>query len=782
MKPLNCLKIALLLGALWLSPGWLSPGALRAQGAAEPPPTPANAAADRWPDEYLVVRQPSPETETETEEFLAQTGTRIDQVAACGSSRLLQVWRLQRPDTKAVLETLAKLPGVVAVEPNWVVRAAQQLPPVQPEEPFALEDTYYATHQWPLQRSEFARAWQLAAGQEVALAPVRVAVIDSGVDFNHPDLSGRLLAGVNYVISGTVPNDDFGHGTHVAGILAAQANNGLGVAGGASNVVIDPLKMLGSSGSGSIPNLIRALCDATDRGADVINLSLEIPLVIDVALAQEIQDAIDYANARGVVVVAAAGNSNGGPVYYPARLNHVLAVAALTIDSQRASYSAVGTQIDLAAGGGSYTQGVLSTWPSAVPGKCVGSGRVLLQEGAHYYCTEPGTSMAAPLVSAAAALLLGARPDLSPAEVEAILEGTARTLALPQTQAGAGLLNAARALRRALASTVSLAPEALAVTLPPGAVPLTRTVRIANSNPLSATVAGEVLLSDWYTVPNVPDSDFVATAAYGQPAYLTVAISPTFLAIGNYMGGIGLAVTDAGGQSTNRWIPIRLDVVGTLDRRLYLPWVARGDEAATSLPFQWEIPALSPTVLITDSRQSVPVALPFPFPFSGQGPPTATVYSTAEVYADGFLAFAESGTPALPGHNQCLPVLAEPAQAIFGWWMDLDPTLTGGQILAFQPASDRFVVEYRNVGVVGFPAAVTLQIVLHANGDIGFNYQEVPAPVAQNLNQLTPQVTVGVQARAGLFYNQVACTTAQEGYGWPPGSATSLLIQRKDAY
>ncbi len=778
MKPLTRLKIALLLGGLWLFPGGLFGGA---QGAAEPPPTPANvAAADRWPDEYLVVRQPS--TETEAEEFLAQTGTRIDQVAACGSSRLLQVWRLPGPDKAAALEQLARLPGAVAVEPNWVVRAAQQFPPVQPEEPFVLEDTYYAAHQWPLQRSEFARAWQLAAGQTGALAPVRVAVIDSGVDFNHPDLAGRLLAGVNYVISGTVPNDDFGHGTHVAGILAAQANNGLGIAGGAPNVVIDPLKMLGSSGSGSITNLIRALCDATDRGADVINLSLEIPLVINVALVQEIQAAIDYADARGVVVVAAAGNSNGGPVYYPARLDHVLAVAALTIDQQRASYSAVGTQIDLAAGGGSSTQGVLSTWPSAVPGKCVGFGRVLLQEGAHYYCTEPGTSMAAPLVSAAAALLLGARPDLSPAEVEAILEGTARQLALPQTQAGAGLLNAASALRRALASTVSLTPEVLAVTLPPGAAPLTRTVRIANSNPLSATVAGEVLLSDWYTVPNVPGSDFVATAAYGQPAYLTVAISPTSLAIGNYMGGVGLAVTDAGGQSTNRWLPIRVDVVGTLDRSLYLPWVARGEEAATALPFQWEIPALSPTVLITDSRPSVSVALPFSFPLSGQDSPTSTLYSTAEVYADGFLAFAESGPPALPGQNRCLPVLAEPAQAIFGWWTDLDPTLTGGQILAFQPAPDRFVVEYQNVGVVGSPAAVTLQIVLYANGDIGFNYQEVPAPVAQNLNQLTPQVTVGVQARAGLFYNQVACTTAWEGYGWPPGSATSLLIQRKDAY
>ena len=166
------------------------------------------------------------------------------------------------------------------------------------------------------------------------------------------------------------------------------------------------------NGSGARPvtvsytHLVKAICDAADRGADVINMSLEVPTSLSSSLADQMQSAVDYAYAEGSVLVAAGGNSNGGPVYYPARLNHVIAVAALTPENTRASYSAVGTQLDIAAGGGSFTKSVLSTWPSSVPGKCTGTGRVLLSEGGAYYCTEPGTSMAAPLVSAAAALLL----------------------------------------------------------------------------------------------------------------------------------------------------------------------------------------------------------------------------------------------------------------------------------------------------------------------------------------------------------------------------------------
>jgi serine protease len=98
--------------------------------------------------------------------------------------------------------------------------------------------------------------------------------------------------------------------------------------------------MLSSSGNGSIVNLNQAICDAADRGADVINMSLEVSASLSTALADQMQAAVDYAHNKGSVIVAAAGNSNGGPVYYPARLNHVIAVAATTPENMRARRTA----------------------------------------------------------------------------------------------------------------------------------------------------------------------------------------------------------------------------------------------------------------------------------------------------------------------------------------------------------------------------------------------------------------------------------------------------------
>jgi subtilisin family serine protease len=228
---------------------------------------PADPAAAAWPGEYIVVIDPAAGEVTAAQAQLAQAGELVEQVTACGSTNVLQVWRLD--DFAAAQQMLAGDPAVLSIEPNWIVRAAglPTPPPTAPETPFPFADTYYASRQWNLQRSDVARAWQLIADHGLAQQTVRVAVIDSGVDFSHPDLAGRLLTGINYVTPGSPPNDDFGHGAHVTGIIAALANNGKGITGGASHVEIDPLKMLSSSGNGSIVNLNQAICDAADRGA-----------------------------------------------------------------------------------------------------------------------------------------------------------------------------------------------------------------------------------------------------------------------------------------------------------------------------------------------------------------------------------------------------------------------------------------------------------------------------------------------------------------------------------
>jgi len=748
----------------------------------------ADPAVDAWPGEYIVVIDPTAGAVMAAQAQLAQAGELVDQVTACGSTNVLQVWRLD--DFAAAQQMLAGDPTVLTIEPNWIVRAAglPTPPPTTPETPFPFTDTYYASRQWNLQRSDAARAWQLIADHSLTQQTVRVAVIDSGVDFSHPDLAGRLLNGINYITPSSLPNDDFGHGTHVTGIIAALANNGKGIAGGTSHVEIDPLKMLGSSGSGSITNLNLAICDAADRGADVINMSLEVPASLSTALADEMQAAVDYAYNQGSVIVAAAGNSNGGPVYYPARLNHVIAVAALTPELMRAPYSAIGTQLDIAAGGGSFTESVLSTWPASVPGKCTGTGRVLLTENGAYYCTEPGTSMAAPLVSAAAALLLSLQPSLTSDQVETILEDTARNIGLPSIHAGAGLLDMAAAVRRTLANAVTLSPSALGATVLPGAAPFTTTVLVENPSLLPVSITGTVPTADWLRVVNVGGSSFAGAVRYGQPLYFTIAISPTHLITGAYNSTLDLRLTDSNGVHSTMSLPSSVGV-GDFTPVAYLPLVSKPGAtvaAAAALPFTWETPTITPTVLAIGSSGYVTAPLPFVFPLSGVDTTGAASYAFAYIYADGFVAFSEGAhTPvATPGITQCLPILSQPVQGVFGWWSDLDPAL-GGEVTTFQSASDRFVIQYENVAsAAGVTPAytTTFQIVLHANGDVGFNYLDVPDAVATSLTSLTLRVVVGAQAQAGLFRNQAACITTTHGYGRPPHDGESILIKREEIF
>jgi subtilisin family serine protease len=767
------------------------PAPLLAQDEPTPPADlTGDPAADAWPGEYLVTLDPAAGEVSAAQTQLAQAGELVDQVTACGSTLVLQVWRLDAAETSQALLAMTRDPAVLAIEPNWIVRAAgiPPPPPTTPETPFPFDDTYYASRQWPLQRSDFARAWQLVQAHNLSTQKVRVAVIDSGVDFNHPDLAGRLLSGINYVTSNAQPNDDFGHGTHVTGIIAAIANNGKGIVGGAPHVEIDPLKMLGSSGNGSIPNLVKAICDAADRGADVINMSLEVPTSISSSLADQMQVAADYAYAKGSVLVAAAGNSNGGPVYYPARLNHVIAVAALTPENTRAPYSAVGTQLDIAAGGGSFTRSVLSTWPSSVPGKCTGTGRVLLSEGGAYYCTEPGTSMAAPLVSAAAALLLAVQPTLTNDTIEAILEETARDVGLSTFEAGAGLLDADAAVRRFLKSDVVLVPASVGAAVSPGAAPFTQTLILESPSLVAASVTGAVASTNWFKVVNLAGNSFSAPVRFGQPLYLTFAISPTYLSTGAYNSTALLSVTGVPGESALS-VPISLGV-GNFTTSTFLPLIGnRGipttPASAVAPPFTWETP-ISPTVLSMGSSGWTTASLPFVFPLSGVDATDTANYALAYVYEDGFVAFSEGNHIPVPtpGITQCLPMLSQPMQGVFGWWADLD-LARGGEISTFSPASNRFVVQYQDVASaagVTPPYTATFQIVLHANGDIGFNYLDVPEAVAQSLNTLTPRVVVGVQAREGLFRNQAACLTTTHGYGRPPHAGESILIKREDIY
>jgi len=254
-------------------------------------------------------------------------------------------------------------------------------------------DALYADYQWNLPSIETEKGWKLSKGSDNVL----IAVLDTGVQGDHPDLGGKIAPGMNLIAEQDAPEDDVGHGTHVTGIIAAVVNNGEGVAGLTWNNKVMPVKVLDSSGAGSTYSVAEGIIWATDNGAKVINMSLG-----NYADAQFLHDAVKYAYDRDVVLVAASGNDNTERPGFPAAYPEVIAVASTDEDGTRSSFSNYGDYIDVAAPGAS----IASTYPGS------------------QYAALSGTSMASPHVSALAGLIRSINPDLSNIEVMDIIRKT----------------------------------------------------------------------------------------------------------------------------------------------------------------------------------------------------------------------------------------------------------------------------------------------------------------------------------------------------------------------
>ncbi|MDT7573590.1 MAG: hypothetical protein QOE05_3764 [Actinomycetota bacterium] len=259
----------------------------------------------------------------------------------------------------------------------------------------------------PLAAQQWALGSLHATDVGVATGQV-VAVVDTGVDASHPDLSGVVLPGVDCAsgagCTGTAGTDPNGHGTHIAGIVAAVADNGIGGAGLAQGAKVLPVRAMGADGSGWDGDAAQGVLWATDHGATVINLSIggsEQSPVMDFA--------VSYALGNGVSVVVAGGNEgeSGNPVEWPAATPGVIAVGAVDPRDVHAAWSSTGDHIALVAPG----VGILSTLSSQAPAKAIDPA------DPPGYATWDGTSMAAPFVSAAVALLRHAQPTLNVAAV-----------------------------------------------------------------------------------------------------------------------------------------------------------------------------------------------------------------------------------------------------------------------------------------------------------------------------------------------------------------------------
>ena len=197
------------------------------------------------------------------------------------------------------LRELQAVTGVAFVEPNYLVQALDVIP----------NDPGWGS-QYGLTAIRAPQGWELSSGS----SSVTIAIIDSGVDLSHADLAGKITAGYDFVNNDDTPQDDFGHGTHVAGIAAALGNNGTGVAGVSWGARVMPLKVLSSTGSGTYANVAAAIVWAADHGAQVINLSLG-----GVSPSATLEAAVVYAYNKGMLLVAASGNTGSSQVLYPAR-------------------------------------------------------------------------------------------------------------------------------------------------------------------------------------------------------------------------------------------------------------------------------------------------------------------------------------------------------------------------------------------------------------------------------------------------------------------------------
>jgi serine protease len=369
----------------------------------------------------------------------------------------------QTDDGNSVHEEIAELhrdPDVVYAVPNYVARAAQMAP----------NDPGYR-RQWNLSTTfgiNMPEAWQIAAQRGAPGAKgALVAVLDSGVAYQNrgrfkraPDLRKRTFTkGYDFIDNDRFPNDVYGHGTHVAGTIAQTTNNRRGTAGIAYGARIMPLRVLDSQGSGDSAAIARAIRYAARRRADVINLSLEFPAEVRAAEIPDVLAAIRYARRKGSVIVAAAGNQADLTIAYPARASSVIAVGATTIRGCEADYSNAGDDIDVVAPGGGTDAPNADNPYDAANCKPDLSGPSIYQQtfirGVRRFGLPggyEGTSMAAPHVSAIAALIIATRRvgrNPRPQTVEDQIERTVRDAGPPgwDTRYGWGLVDAAAALR-----------------------------------------------------------------------------------------------------------------------------------------------------------------------------------------------------------------------------------------------------------------------------------------------------------------------------------------------
>ncbi|MCX8031779.1 MAG: S8 family serine peptidase [Thermoleophilia bacterium] len=374
------------------------------------------------PDVTPASEKLAPKVRLRVKAVLADTGIYI--LEPCGDGASVGTGS----ELRAALEVLQSMPGVEWAELNSPLEAC-----LVPNDPYYLPGGLTSIGQWYLRRTGYPSAWDITTGSK----EVVLAVLDTGLNTAVPDFAGRVVSPYSMIDESSAwPSwrDNRGHGTAVAGVAVAQGNNLQGIAGAAWNVGIMPVKISDQGESDTI-TLARAMQYAVDNGADVINISFASPPTEAKDPPKTLVAAVQYASDRGVLVVAAAGNDGAQAVAYPAALPSVIAVGAtdltdgLLADADAASNT--GDNLDVVA-----------------PGKSILTYDGQSSTSVGYF---KGTSLAAPLVSGLAALMLSANTRLSARDVGQLLTAAADDLGAPgwDKAFGWGIIDAAEAVQEA---------------------------------------------------------------------------------------------------------------------------------------------------------------------------------------------------------------------------------------------------------------------------------------------------------------------------------------------
>lgn len=501
-----------------------------------------------------------------------------------------------------MIDTIRRLrrdPDVVYAEPNFIRK-----PFVEPN------DTHFSK-QWHYELINLPQAWDVTQGSD----DVIVAVIDTGVLFDHPDLDGRLVDGFDFISNQTTAGDGNGidpdatdvgddpnasenparasssfHGTHVAGTIGAKTNNGAGVAGVTWATRIMPLRVLGRGG-GTDADIAQAILYAAglpnssgttpqERSniprADIINMSLGAA-----GPSQTMQDAITQARNQGVIVVAAAGNENTSALTSPAGLEGVISVSAVDLNARKAPYSNFGPRIDVAAPGGNTTadlnrddfpDGILSTLGN--------------DEGDFTFRFYQGTSMATPHVAGVLALMLAVNDQLNPDDIDQLLAGTHQSTNQRITRDlgitgrddlyGHGLIDAVLAVQaaQAIPGGGNLPPPTTPVlSVSPSSLDFSNYISTLQFN-INNTGVGTLTITEI-----TDDAPWLTVTPTSGTAPLTVnaTVDRTGLADGNYTATI--TITSDAPQNPAATVTVQMTVGGATSGNVGTVFVLLVDEA-----------------------------------------------------------------------------------------------------------------------------------------------------------------------------------------------------------